>query len=266
MTHLILERKNSMSLQKLQHTMESFFLSTHLSICALDKNHKLQLVTGASTELISFIDPDHSHNNADFFNEILEYTHKQLEVFDTEDHLVYSPQEAIHFSICPIQVGRPSEGLYLIGPYTSELSLRETYLFKPDHCIKPLIQLLYVFYQGPLEKECIENNLHCNFHITKALEYIDKHAHEPISLSELANFLDINKSYLCTLFKKCTNDCFSTYLNKVRIEKSKRLLKETTHSILDIALQVGFSNASYYNTLFKKHTGITPLADLHQIT
>lgn len=45
----------------------------------------------------------------------------------------------------------------------------------------------------------------------------------------------------------------------VRVEKSKDLLKEGTDSILEIALSVGFSSASYFNTTFKKLVGMTPI-------
>ena len=248
-----------MPLQKLQHAMESFYLSTHLSICAIDQDKQLLLATGASQELIDFIKQSDMSTN-DLFGQLVHFASSQLDHFQTTNHLVYAFKENVLFSICPLSPNEPHLGFYIIGPYTNDLHLKNRYLYKPDHCIKPLIDLLYTFSQMPLASENIEYApSSSNFHINKALAYIDAHAHEALSLSDLADYLSINKSYLCTLFKKSTNDCFSTYLNKVRIEKSKALLANTNESILDIALQVGFSNASYYHTLFKKLTGVTPL-------
>ena len=98
-----------------------------------------------------------------------------------------------------------------------------------------------------------------SYHIAKAENYIHTHYEEPITLEALAGYLGLNKSYLCTIFKKATKDSFCNYTNKVRVEESKKLLKNTNHSMLDIALAVGFSSASYFNTIFKKLEGKTPL-------
>lgn len=250
-----------MSLEKIKHTMESFYLSCHLSICATTEEQKLLLAADASHELIAFIKEKEAAYSADLLKELMHFASSQLDAFKATTYLVYTLHENLHFAICPIHPHEPLLGFYMIGPYTSDLSLKHQYLYKPDHCIKPLIGLLYTFYQmSHKQPNDVSADSHCNYHINRALAYIDAHAHESITLSELADYLDINKSYLCTLFKKYTNDCFSTYLNKIRIEKSKTLLASTTYSILDIALQVGFSNVSYYHTLFKKLTGMTPLA------
>lgn len=248
-------------IQKIKHAMESFFLSTHLSICAIDQAHQLLVVPSVSNTFTEFMGIVPSSCQFDLLDQMVAYASLHHKQFQTEDHIVYTPFPGISFSICPILRDNPENGYYLIGPYTSDPCYKTQYLFKPEHCMRTLVKLLYTFYETlPSHNSSAEEKMHCNYHINKAIAYIHAHAHEAISLSEVADHLDINKSYLCTLFKKYTNDCFSTYLNKVRIEKSKTLLRETNASILDIALQVGFSSASYYNTLFKKLTGTTPLA------
>ena len=53
---------------------------------------------------------------------------------------------------------------------------------------------------------------------------------------------------------------FSQFLNNLRIEKSKVLLKNTELSLLDIAVEVGFNNQSYFTMAFKKlNADKTPL-------
>ena len=52
---------------------------------------------------------------------------------------------------------------------------------------------------------------------------------------------------------------FINYLNNYKIEKSKNLLENTNMTLLDISLEVGFNNQSYYSTIFKKYTNMTPL-------
>ena len=61
------------------------------------------------------------------------------------------------------------------------------------------------------------------------------------------------------MFKKETGQTFINYLNNYKKEKSKNLLENTNMTLLDISLEVGFNNQSYYSTIFKKYTNMTPL-------
>ena len=60
------------------------------------------------------------------------------------------------------------------------------------------------------------------------------------------------------MFKKETGQTFINYLNNYKIERSKDLLKNTNMTLLYISLEVGFNNQSYYSTIFKKYTNMTP--------
>ena len=60
------------------------------------------------------------------------------------------------------------------------------------------------------------------------------------------------------MFNKETGQTFINYLNNYKIERSKDLLKNTNMTLLDISLEVGFNNQSYYSTIFKKYTNMTP--------
>lgn len=82
---------------------------------------------------------------------------------------------------------------------------------------------------------------------------------EPLSLNLVSEFLGLNKCYFCNLFKKETGKTYSQYVNEVRVEKSKRLLHHTNLSILEIALSLGYNNQNYYNMVFKRLIGTTPL-------
>ncbi|WP_169833011.1 PocR ligand-binding domain-containing protein [Geosporobacter ferrireducens] len=94
--------------------------------------------------------------------------------------------------------------------------------------------------------------------IKTVLSYINKNYMNNITLEEVSGIVYLNPSYFSTIFKKETGVPFSTYLNKVRIQESKQLLKDINLSILDIALAVGFEDQSYYSKVFKKITGTTP--------
>ena len=94
--------------------------------------------------------------------------------------------------------------------------------------------------------------------IRLAVELINEHFKDNISLSAIAERLHTNPSYLSMLFKQETGVTLTNYISQARIKKSCDLLSETTASLSDIAAQCGFPDQSYFSKVFKKVTGITP--------
>lgn len=94
--------------------------------------------------------------------------------------------------------------------------------------------------------------------IKKASRYVHNHLSEPIRLQDVANYVGLSPNYFSSLFKKEMKLAFADYVNHTRIKESQYLLQTTNHSILDIAISVGFNNQNYFTTIFKKTTGITP--------
>lgn len=90
------------------------------------------------------------------------------------------------------------------------------------------------------------------------LDYIDVHYSEPLTLSVLADNFSFNYSYLSSYFSSHSNESFSEYLNKVRIEKACELLRKDNMPIVDVCTQVGFTDHSYFSKVFKKLTNLTP--------
>jgi AraC-like DNA-binding protein/ligand-binding sensor protein len=94
--------------------------------------------------------------------------------------------------------------------------------------------------------------------IKRAVNYVNNNYMNNITLNSISEFVHLNASYFSTLFRKETGVNFSDYLNKVRIEESKKLLKDNRYTILEISIEVGFEDQSYYSKVFKKFTGLTP--------
>lgn len=94
--------------------------------------------------------------------------------------------------------------------------------------------------------------------IKQAIAYINNNIGGDLSLNTVANKIHISKNYLSFLFTKFVGSSFSDYVNKKRVEKSKSLLVEENSSVLDIAIQCGFSSQSYFCSVFKKHENMTP--------
>ncbi|HHY65695.1 MAG: AraC family transcriptional regulator [Alicyclobacillus sp.] len=94
--------------------------------------------------------------------------------------------------------------------------------------------------------------------IDSALDYIDQHYADPISLADVAQRVYLSPSYFSRLFKAEVGVTFTEYLTQFRIQKSKILLRVTSLPVEIIATNTGFSNASYFSTTFKRLEGRTP--------
>lgn len=88
--------------------------------------------------------------------------------------------------------------------------------------------------------------------------YMEEHFHERISLRRLASVIPCNPQYLCRFFKEVSGVSPIQYLIGYRIERASHLLVNTTLPILQIALDCGFENASYFIRKFKEVKGCTP--------
>jgi YesN/AraC family two-component response regulator len=87
---------------------------------------------------------------------------------------------------------------------------------------------------------------------------------EKITLVEAAKTVHFSSQYLSKIFKEETGYTFKQYLNMIRIENSKKLLKEGDLSLMDICYLVGFSDQSHFSRTFKKISGMSPKKYLEQ--
>ena len=96
-----------------------------------------------------------------------------------------------------------------------------------------------------------------NRHTIKAIEYIQTHYREDVSLDTVAHHLNVNKSYLSRIFGADCGVSLTEYVTTFRLDKAKQLLKNGV-SIAETAGAVGIDNMPYFFRLFKRHTGCTP--------
>lgn len=102
-----------------------------------------------------------------------------------------------------------------------------------------------------------------NFHadLTKAiLRFLRENVDKKISLEDICAKFSYSKSFICKIFKEQTGQTLISCVNCLKIEEAKRLLRETTQPIANIAWSLGFKEVKYFDFLFKKHTGFTPVA------
>ena len=95
--------------------------------------------------------------------------------------------------------------------------------------------------------------------ITKAIKFIEEHYEDAISLSDIANSVNLSPVYFHVVFKSYTGKTPHDFLQETRLLHSKNMLTSTSLSISEIALACGFSSQSYFNAFFKKRLNTTPL-------
>ncbi len=94
--------------------------------------------------------------------------------------------------------------------------------------------------------------------IQQVLMYMHQHFDSPLTLELVANQVHLHRSYLSSLFKDVMGVTFSEYLNTIRIERAKCLLRETQLRVYEVAISVGYANSKYFVTVFKSLVGVTP--------
>ena len=82
---------------------------------------------------------------------------------------------------------------------------------------------------------------------------------KPLSIKEMAEFSGFSESHFMKFFKNHMGVPFVSYLNDYRLTLAARALAEGQEDVLTVAMDVGFSNVSYFNRLFKKKFRMTPL-------
>jgi AraC-like DNA-binding protein len=100
---------------------------------------------------------------------------------------------------------------------------------------------------------------HRDKELTMIIEYIKQHYNDPdISTIQLQKTLGIPSLRIFNLIKEEYNFSFKQFINMIRIEESKRLLKESDLRVVEISTIIGFNDSSYFNKVFKQLEGVTP--------
>jgi AraC-like DNA-binding protein len=94
--------------------------------------------------------------------------------------------------------------------------------------------------------------------IVKAIDYILKHRTVKLTVQEIADELNINRSYLSSLFKKEMGKSISDFIREEKIKAAANMLKFSDYSYSDIAEYFGFASQSHFIDCFRKQTGFSP--------
>lgn len=102
--------------------------------------------------------------------------------------------------------------------------------------------------------------------IGKALGYILLNFTRPLSLAEVAERLHLSSVYFSTVFHQTVGMPFVSYLNELRLNRARQLLRYSPLTVSEICYSCGFNSASHFQRLFKKRFGCSPTALRRSLT
>ncbi len=94
--------------------------------------------------------------------------------------------------------------------------------------------------------------------IKVVIKYIEENYANEISVEDMAEELEISSSHFMKLFKNNMHTSFINYLNEYRLSMAAKLLISSNSNIMDISMECGFNNLSYFNRSFKTQYDVTP--------
>ena len=140
-----------------------------------------------------------------------------------------------------------------------------------------LRQMIEVFSKGNPEDKALQDILTAEFllqfskianmdspdrialgYANQAASYLALHLSEDVRVENVANSVGIAPAYLQRLFRKTMGMTLIDYLNKLRIQQSKRLLMNTEDSIMDVGIASGFNSRQHFTRVFRTETQMTP--------
>ncbi|OAM91322.1 AraC family transcriptional regulator [Termitidicoccus mucosus] len=94
--------------------------------------------------------------------------------------------------------------------------------------------------------------------LRRITDYMEAHLDEEFRLDGLAREAGMSKFHFCRLFNKTTGHSPSRYFIRLRMERARRLLRETRRSVIEIGLDVGYTSPSHFAQVFQRETGMPP--------
>jgi transcriptional regulator GlxA family with amidase domain len=141
--------------------------------------------------------------------------------------------------------------LYLVEKYVSrEMAVACAKVFQID--IGRRSQSPFVIFQGQKD--------HADEPIKKAQEFIEQQFAIRLSVDELATRVCLSRRNFERRFKKATGNTVAEYVQRVKIEAAKMSLESSQENVNEVMYSVGYSDTKAFRTLFKRITGVSPLA------
>lgn len=101
--------------------------------------------------------------------------------------------------------------------------------------------------------------------LAEAISLMEANVEEPLQADEIARLVGVSRRQLERLFKQHLSTVPSRYYLDIRLQRARKLLRETRHSLLQVGLMCGFSSGSHFSTTYSSIFGITPREERQRV-
>ena len=154
-------------------------------------------------------------------------------------------------------------------PNLKNMKKRKKFSFGSDQLIKEYLQIFLIkCLRLTLSQPAYETHKHivgATAQMEEVKRYLDENYRQKITVEELCFLFNTNKTSLSAAFKQAFGKTIIDYVNGLRIEYTKTLLRGGNHTLTQIADQLNLSSVHYLTALFKKYTAMNPTEYLHTI-
>lgn len=162
----------------------------------------------------------------------------------------------------PTSASRSTFGIFLKPELTAQHTETQT---EPDYHEMVTISELSLFFAHILQNGLYTASEKPGIHvphridqIRSVLEYIEQQYPTAITLNSMAEVAGMNPKYFCRIFKEVTQQTPMDYVIFYRVEQAAKMLSNTDLSVLEIAMECGFNDCSYFIRTFKRLKAVTP--------
>ncbi|MDR0671974.1 MAG: helix-turn-helix domain-containing protein [Oscillospiraceae bacterium] len=132
------------------------------------------------------------------------------------------------------------------------------YLLKPTATSDILRAIWSVYKREPPRGNEQKKSAVLNSFISNALDYMNRHYPDELTLTIVAEHIGITPNYLSTLFKRTLGCGFIDCLNQIRVERACDYFVDNKMKTYEVAYKVGYRDEKYFSTVFKKTKGMSP--------
>ena len=131
---------------------------------------------------------------------------------------------------------------------------------KKVYLSSPLIYSMLIDFQSRVKIDLYQPNNNKIKQLEPVIQYLESNYGDDVSLEDMASVINITPHHLCKLFKAAFSITPFNYFIKIRLKKAKELLlKSPNLKIHEISKQLGYTDTSYFCSIFKKQEHLSPL-------
>lgn len=181
---------------------------------------------------------------------------KNIRIDASHDHIVRLTRELYKLGVR--FMAERGQDIRTLGITSMDFDIEEKQQINVAIDNQELKENIKKFYHKVIELSGVQNNSRQGNLVSLITQYIDENYMKDLCLEQIADEMGVTAKYVSRVFRNNTGMLLTDYINEVRINKAKELLRDTNLKIQDIGTMVGIENRTTFLRAFKKVEGVSP--------